>query len=189
MYRVRGYTLVEMIIVIAVLGLIARAAFPRAGPLGTAKLDAGAQEVANALRFARSEAMRTNSFYGVDFSNDASGKARIRVFHTDSAIPANPVYDVYHPVDKKLWDLQLASNGPTANVVVSQATFYYKTGSTVSSTSWAAFDGTGTPEYYPNAASYAAYSSASQTSAVTVSHQGKTMQIALDPVTGRVTVQ
>ena len=187
--RAPGYTLIELVVVLALLAVFAAAALPLSGPAGDKKLDAGVREVANALRFARSEALRTGTVYGVDFSVDtAVGYRRIRVFRTDSATPPSPQYDVYHPLDKKLYDAQLITGPGTTGVLVSAAAFYYRTGLlTVISQEWAAFDGSGTPVYYPDTAGYSAYSSAPNVSAVTVSFQGRSRQIMLDPVTGRVT--
>ena len=187
--RARGYTLVELLAVVALLAIIALAALPLAAPVGESKLDASAREVANALRFARGEAIRTGAYYGVDFSVDAAvGYRRIRVFRTDSASPPNPVYDVRDPLTKNLYDEQLVAGPGTAGVVLTNATFYYKTGLlTVVVRDWAAFDGSGAPVYYPDAANYSAYSTPPNVSAVTVSYQGQNRQVSLDPVTGRVT--
>lgn len=187
--RARGHTLIELVAVVAVLAIIAKAALPLAGPVGEKKLDAAAREVSSALRFARSEAIRTGIIHGVDFSVDgATGYRRIRVFRTDTASPPNPVYDVRDPLSRNLYDALLVTASGTAGVVLSSATFYYKTGLiTVIVRDWAAFDTRGTPIYYPDTANYSAYSSSPNVSAATVSYGGASRQVALDPVTGRVT--
>jgi prepilin-type N-terminal cleavage/methylation domain-containing protein len=187
--RAPGYSLVELLAVMALLAVIAGAALPLAAPVREGKLDAATREVANALRFARGEAIRTGGYYGVDFSVDAAvGRRRIRVFRTDTATPPNPVYDVRDPLTKSLYDAQLATGPGTGGAVVSNATFYYKTGLlTVIVRDWAAFDSSGAPVYYPDPSTYSAYSSSPNVSAVTVSLQGQSRQVLLDPVTGRVT--
>jgi prepilin-type N-terminal cleavage/methylation domain-containing protein len=187
--RASGYTLAELLVVLALLSVVALAAVPVAAPSFDKRLDAAAQEVINALRFARIEALRTGTFYGADFSVDpATGTRRVRVFRTDNtAVPPTAVYDVLHPLDKKLYDSQLGDGSATAGVTISAATFYYQSGVTLVARDWAAFDATGTPEYYPDAVNYSAYSVAPNVSAVTLSYQGKTVQVLLDPVTGRVT--
>lgn len=91
--------------VVAILGVVAVVAIPdlRSGDDG--KLDLAAQVVASAMRFARSEAMRTGEPYGF---RQQSGAKRIRVFRPDtSASPWVLNYDVYHPVSKQLYDVDL----------------------------------------------------------------------------------
>lgn len=188
MARAPGYSLAELLVVIALLSVVALVAMPIAAPSADKRLDAAAQEVIDALRFARIEALRTGTFYGADFSVDpATGTRRVRVFRTDTALPPNPVYDVRHPLDKNLYDNQLGTGSATAGVTISAASFYYQSGGTLVLSDWAAFDAAGTPEYYPDAVNYSAYSAAPKVSAVTLTYQGKSVQVLLDPVTGRVT--
>ena len=172
---------------VAIIGIAAAVAIPGAAPGVDQRLDAAAQEVIDALRYARIEALRTGTFYGADFSVDpTSGQRRVRVFR--SPVPPNPVYDVMHPLDKKLYDRQLASGSATAGVSISAATLYYQSGAaTPVARDWAAFDASGTPEYYPDANNYAAYSGPGKVSAVTLTIQGRSVEVLLDPVTGRVT--
>ena len=189
MARAPGYSLAELMVVLALVSVLALAAIPAVAPSADKRLDAAAQEVIDALRFAQIEARRTGTFYGADFSVDpATRTRRVRVFRGDGATPPNPVYDVIHPLDKKLYDKQLARVSATAGVTISAATFYYQSGAaTPVARDWAAFDAAGTPEYYPDAGNYLAYSAAPNVSAVTLTYQGKSVQVLLDPVTGRVT--
>jgi len=185
--RHQGFTLAELLVVVAIISITAAVAVPASAPSADKRLDAAAQEVIDALRYARIEALRTGTFYGADFSVDpATGQRRVRVFR--SPVPPNPVYDVMHPLDKKLYDRQLASGSATAGVSISAATLYYQSGAaTPVAQDWAAFDSAGTPEYYPDANNYAAYSGPGKVSAVTLTIQGSSVQVLLDPVTGRVT--
>ncbi|HUY03590.1 MAG TPA: prepilin-type N-terminal cleavage/methylation domain-containing protein [Rhodocyclaceae bacterium] len=188
MARAPGYSLAEMMVVVALLSVVALVAIPVATPSTDKRLDAAAQEVIDALRFARSEALRTGACYGADFSLDpATGSRRVRVFRTDSAIPPSPVYDVRHPLDETPYDIQLVTGTTTAGVTISAATFYFQSGATLVVRDWVAFDAAGSPEYYPDASTYTAYSAAPDVSAVTLTYQGKSVQVLLDPVTGRVT--
>ena len=187
--RHQGFTLFELLMLVAITSIAAAVAIPTAAPSAGQRLDAAAQEVIDALRYARIEALRTETFYGADFSVDpATGQRRVRVFRGDTAVPPNPVYDVMHPLDKKLYDRQLASGSATAGVSISAATLYYQSGAaTPVARDWAAFDASGTPEYYPDANNYAAYSGPGKVSAVTLTIQGRSVEVLLDPVTGRVT--
>lgn len=101
----QGYTLVELVIVIAILGLIAAIAVPATSSNSDKSLDLAAQEFAAAMRFARTESMRTGKPYGF---RQQSGAKRIRVFRLDQGTsPATLIYDVYHPIDKQLYDYDL----------------------------------------------------------------------------------
>ena len=101
----RGYTLLELVIVISVLALIAAIAVPASQPGDEQGLDYAADEVAAAMRFARTESMRTAIPHG--FNQESSAK-RIRVFRLDMGTsPPTRFYDVYHPISKQLYDIQL----------------------------------------------------------------------------------
>ena len=189
--RAQGYTLVEALVAVAILAILAAAARPLVAPVTESSLDTAAHEVASALRFARSEAIRTGSYRGVDFSVDAgTGLRRIRVFRTDTSVPPNPVYDVYHPLDKKLYDIHLASAPGTTSIALTAAAFLYLAApSTYVTRDWVAFDSTGMPEYYPAAATYALVSDGANPAQLTVSLSGKTRLVAVHATTGRVTIQ
>lgn len=102
----RGYTLVELVIVVSTIALIAAIAVPAATSTGSEKrLELAADEFAAAMRFARSESIRTGKPHG--FQQTVSDK-RIRVFSLDeSTSPPTLTYDIYHPVDKQLYDIEL----------------------------------------------------------------------------------
>ena len=94
----RGYTLTELLVIVTIVGLAAGAALPALDPVDATKVDLVAQELADAIRYARSEAQRSGTPRHV-LQEDAA--ARIRVFRETGG---TPVFDVYHPVDKHLYD-------------------------------------------------------------------------------------
>ena len=97
----RAYTIVEIMAVVALIGLAASVLIPSAIPGESKKLDLVAMEVANAMRFARSEAMRTGNTMGFEQQSVIN---RLRIFNIDiDSVPATFEYNVYHPVDKKLY--------------------------------------------------------------------------------------
>ena len=57
--RSRGVTLPELLIVLTILGVAAAVAIPSLSSSNPQTLDLAAEEFANAMRFARSEALRT----------------------------------------------------------------------------------------------------------------------------------
>ena len=108
-----GYSLLELTLVVLILGIMAAAVVPSFFSASPEKLELAAREFADAMRFARSEAMRLGRPMG--FRQQSSQK-RIRVFRLDTAtLPWTPIYDVYHPVSKKLYDIKLDSH-PFASV-------------------------------------------------------------------------
>jgi len=101
----RGYSLLELLAVVIILGVAAAVAIPDISTTNPNKLDLAAEEVAQAIRFARSESLRTGQPHG--FRQQSSAK-RIRVFrHDTSATPWVPIYDIYHPTSKQLYDIEL----------------------------------------------------------------------------------
>lgn len=103
----RGYTLLELMTVVAILATIAMIVAPAITAGSHHKIDLGASLVADAMRYARDEARRTGSIHGIsaDQTND-----RIRVFRLDeTANPNLKVFDVRHPITKQLYSIDLAA--------------------------------------------------------------------------------
>ena len=81
-----GLTLVEMLVSITILGIIAAAVIPLLSSNDPQKLSVAAEETANMLRFALSEASRTGTYVLVD-GKSATGQAtgQIRLYNSDSS--------------------------------------------------------------------------------------------------------
>lgn len=84
-----GFTLLEMLVSVAILGIIAAAVIPVLSSNDPQKLSVAAEETANTLRFALSEARRTGGYVLVDgkstpgrlmlYYSDASGNSGVKV--------------------------------------------------------------------------------------------------------------
>ena len=98
----RGYTLIELVLVVVIVSALASIVLPTLAPGQSIKLDLAATEIAAAMRFARVEALRLGVARG--FRQESTAK-RVRVFSMDTqTTPATLVYDIYHPVDKQIYD-------------------------------------------------------------------------------------
>lgn len=135
-----GFSLVELLIVVTILGIAATVAIPDISTTNISRLELAAEEFAEAMRFARSEAMRTGQPRG--FRGDASNR-RIRVFSLDTATsPWTVNYDIYHPVSKKIYDISL-ENHAFASVGIINPNRVYR--GTCNKSANVYFDTTGTP--------------------------------------------
>lgn len=98
----------ELLTVVAILAIILVVAQPGFSTHDANKVALATSEVANALRFARSEASRTGDYHG--FRMD-TGTDRLRIFVlTDPFGTPTESYTVYHPLDKHLYDIDLAAS-------------------------------------------------------------------------------
>jgi len=171
-----GYTLVELIITVTILVIIAAIAVPAASTDSEKRLQEIAAEFAAAMRFARSESMRTGEPHGFRF---LTNQYRIRVFTADTA--ANPwtwIWDVYHPVDKQLYDYTFP-----ADLTPVTHTPAFHGGSACNRPGVIYFDENGTPWCLePETVLLDSY----QLNLSTAAGQAT---VRLDGITGRVTVQ
>lgn len=173
-----GYSLGELIAVVFALSLAAAIAVPNFVTPEAHELEVAAREFAEALRFARSEALRTGEPHGI---HEDAGALRIRVHRTDtSATPWSPVYDVVHPVSKRLYDVALPAHPfARADTVTPDRGFR----GTCNDPSFVYFDAAGVPW-------------CGDPETVLVEHFALAMQrgahirtVTLEGITGRVTVE
>lgn len=172
----KGISYIELMIVVVILGIVAAAAMPNFASTNDQKLDNAANEVASALRFAQSEAVRTKISYGINIDTT---NERLRVY----SLPATtPIYDIYHPVDKKLYDLQLKTDAYIGGVDVVSASFVF--GGSGSSSTNLDFSADGIPKYTSAGTDYML-----TTGTLTLAYQGQQRIVSIAPMTGRVTIQ
>ena len=125
--KYRGYTLTEMLIVIALLGMVATIAIPADNNNDELKLDRAAAEVASAFRFARSEAIRTGEGHGLTVSQSTQ-KVTVKKYDI-SVVPISTLSTLTHPVDKQPYDFNVNTNKATAGVTISNSTDIFNYGS------------------------------------------------------------
>lgn len=96
-----GFTLTELLVVTAIVGLALSIAMPNFASAERERLDVAEHEVVNALEFARLEAVRTGNPHGVSI---VQGDNSIRVFRLEPAGATwTKTYDVRNPIDKQLY--------------------------------------------------------------------------------------
>ena len=110
-----GFTLAEMVTVVAIVAVAAAIAIPKSDPQTALAADAAAGEVARALRFAQREAIRTGYYHTI--SIDASTQV-LRIQRP--AANSSATVTATHPVDKRDYQINFADDGmPRARIVSS----------------------------------------------------------------------
>jgi Tfp pilus assembly protein FimT len=184
--RLAGITLAEMLVVVAILSVAGALAIPQASSISPQAADAGAAEVARALRFAQREAIRTGTWQQV--SADPV-KQELRVYQAD----ASSGITATHPVDKREYKISFAGNAMQRATIVS-AVFQYEGGPT---TTFASFGPDGAPSYLdPNkiAQAWSLFLTGSPDidplkveGKITLRYANQDRVVRIAPVTGRVT--
>ena len=121
-YACKGLTILELTSAIAILAIIAVVALPSFAPSEKFQREAVAQQFAEAIRYARIESIRTGQPHGFRFFPT---QERIRVFSADTGTnPPTLVWDVYHPIDKQLYDYTLPPEAAKASNPVKRVSVY-----------------------------------------------------------------
>jgi len=108
-----GFTLVEMLVVVTILGIIATVSIPLMSSNDPQKLNVAAEETANVLRLALSEASRTNGYVLVD------GKAvagHFKLYYSNSS--GNLTTAFTDPLTKRTLDIDITTGAFSSGVTV-----------------------------------------------------------------------
>lgn len=171
--RQRGYSLAELLFVVAILALVVALAVPTSGRTGATRIERAGREVADALEFARGEALRTGVLHGVR----VTPPGRVAVFRLDdTVVPPTERYDVRHPIDKALYDTDLQTAAFAENTRAS-GWFQFQRGSGAEAA--VAFDARGEPVRPSDRRPLA-------TGGIVLANDGYGLAVAVAPVTGRV---
>ncbi len=175
-----GYSLAEVLLVIAILAFGAAIAVPSLQPLDRAQLESATATVAAAIEFARDEAIRTEVEHGVFFQES---QQRMRVYYLrGSFFGGIPTYDVYDPITRQLYDFRFGETPGLSDISMSDVVLLYGTSST--SSPFLGFNKYGTPK------NNSGFSTNSLTEGhITLSRGSQSTRILIGSVTGRVTIQ
>ncbi len=175
-----GFTLLEMLLVVVIIAITASVALPDFSLGQHYKLETATRDLAQAVRFAREEAIRTKKSHGVNYE---SAQGLIKVYRLDtSTVPPTPVFDVYHPIDKTLYTLDYSANGKYAPISIYSSALLF--GGNTTFRYQLQFDEFGVPNYY-NAGAYEMLDSAQ----FSLTDGTAKMAVLISPMVGRVTMQ
>lgn len=108
-----GFTLVELLVVVTIIGVVTAVTLPLLNSNDTQKLSVAAEETANVLRLAMSEAKRTGGYILVDGRN-ASG--HLKLYY--STVNGNLTTVINDPLTKRALDLHVTSNAFSQGVML-----------------------------------------------------------------------
>ena len=183
MRKQTGLSLLELTIVIAILGVIALVVIPDISSTDPYKLELAAEQIAQAIRFARSEAMRTGEHHGVTINQVTQQITVIKWDLTTDPVTLKSI--PYHPLTKQGFEFELSGLSLAPGVVISNSDdIFLYTG--IGRRRSLIFDPQGVPVWVVGTddSSYLL-----QEGVVQLSTGQAQRKIAVAPVTGRVTIQ
>lgn len=178
-----GMTLIDVIIAVAIMSLVAVIAIPSFNSNQKYRLELAVNEVVHAIRFARSESMRTGDIYGVDIDRS---NTQITIYKAN--ITTNPVgqeFIAYHPINKDLYDYNLANDFNLPDIAVDNPVAIFLFADTQRRDSLL-FDKNGTPVWF-NVGSNA--TTQLSEAAISLSLAGLKQSIVIQPYNGRILIQ
>lgn len=181
--RQTGLSLLELTAVIAILGVIALVVTPDFSSTAPARLELAADQVAHALRFARSESIRSGEHHGVTIDQVTQGIMVVKWNLTTDPVSVAAI--LYHPLSRQPYDLKADELSLVHGVAISNASdaFLY---ADVGLRRSLIFDPQGVPLWILGSDGSRHLL---QSGTVTLSAGQSRINVAVAPLTGRVTIQ
>ena len=175
-----GYSLIELVIVVFILGAMAAVVIPDFSSTDPAKLDLAFSEVMQAIRIARSESIRTGEMHGLTISQ-VTQKIKVNKYDLSTA-PVSTDFTLTHPIEKQVYEFNINTDPMTRHVEISNTldAFLYSDSQRRKSL---LFDRHGTPVWFFGSTD-AIYQLVDGT--IQLSYGGQTRTILAAPLTGRV---
>ena len=179
----RGYSLLELTLVVLILGIMAAAVVPSFYSGHTNKLELVAEEIAQALRFAQNQSRRTGQHHGATI-NQTTQTITVKKWDLTTD-PVSTELVPYHPVSKQSFVFAADGFSLARGVSIANASdvFLYDT---IGRRRSLIFDPEGYPVWIMNAGADV-YRLLDAT--VTLSDGSHQLSVVIAPITGRVTVQ
>jgi prepilin-type N-terminal cleavage/methylation domain-containing protein len=167
----RGFTLLEILVVIVVLGIAGALVIPAMGETGVLKVQAAVRTIISDITFIQAEAVAFQERRAMVFDVDTSSYALVEVPGSTIDVAANTMFDPTKPDGRYLVDFRDEKFGQAR---ITSAAF--------SGTNTLIFDGMGGP------VADAAGALPGNGGTVRVTGSGQTIDIRVEPFTGRVVV-
>ena len=178
----QGFTFIEVLVALLVLAIVAFGVNPQLSSANPERLDVAATQIAAAIRYARSEAMRTGEVHSV-FVDEVNEEVTVELTEL-STKPATVKKVLYHPIYKQPYIFNLPKSSSTREVLVESPTAAF-TFASVGKQQRLMFTADGVPVFIDTVTNTMHQL---VTGEVLLGMNGLGASVGVQPVTGRVTI-